>query len=435
MKPILRLIPILLLLSSCRNPNGGGLNVILISLDNLRSDHVTSYGYERDITPTLDSLASEGIRFSIFQAQAPRTLPSHASVFTGLSVASHCTGKFEDCAFDPDLPSIQSTLKTRGYTTAGFGNVIYFTDSYRFDAHLDYLQCNIKGYYTGAQTFSDARSWIEEQREDGRSFFVFIHILEIHMPFDPPEPFDRMFTENGSEGIIQWEVDSQGNLLNPQDCTHLLNLYDGEIAYTDSILGEFLSYLRTSGLADSSLVIVFSDHGEEFLEHGGWFHGHSLYQELLGVPLIISGPGIEKDLVDSLPSAHFDIFPTILDYLDIPIPEDVEGVSLLSDSLRSGRAIPSSGLDPQWSGFGGTNPNACYLVSVLKSGMKIIMDMRTGHAEMFDLGNDPGEYHPLPADSSLILDAEDYWTSIPLGDPPPVDTSLVNDTLRDLGYM
>jgi len=433
MKTLSVLLFALVILSGCREPFAGGRNVILISLDNLRSDHVTCYGYGRELTPVLDSLASEGIMYSRFQAQAPRTLPSHASVFTGLSVAAHGTGKFEDRVFDPDLPSIQSVLKRNGYATAAFGNVIYFTDSYKFDAHFDHLHCNIKGYYAGAQTFSDARGWIEQQ--DGGPFFLFIHVFEIHMPFDPPEPWDRMFTENGSEGIIEWEVDQDGTLLNPEDNEHLLNLYDGEIAYTDMILGEFLSYLRSSGLSDSTLVIVFSDHGEEFLEHGGWFHGHSLYQELLSVPLFISGPGIPRGEVDSLSSAHFDIFPTILEYLGISVPADVEGVSLLDDSSRAVRSIPSSGLDPQWMGWGGINTDASYLVSILRGQDKLIMDMSTGHTEMYDLYTDPGEYEPIPADSDLVMDAELYWTTIPLGDPSPVDTSLVNDALRDLGYM
>ncbi len=425
----------LIVLTGCGPSDTNKPNIILISLDALRSDHVTCYGYERSITPTLDSLAMSGVMFSRCQAQAPRTLPSHASIFTGLSVVAHGTGTFGDRKYDWNLPSIQQTLGDNGYVTASFGNVIYFSEIYGFDEHFDYSQCNIKGYYEGAGTFADVRLWIDEQRSGSDPFFAFIHIFEIHQSYDPPEPFDRMFTENGSEGIIDWVVSDEGELLNPEQRDHLVNLYDGEIAYTDHILGEFLSYLRSADLTDSTLVIVLSDHGDEFLEHDGWSHGQSLYQELLHVPLIISGPGIPVSLVDSASATHMDIFPTILDYINIPVPVNVQGLSLLSDSLRIGRSIPSNGLDPQWPGFGGTNPDACYLVSILKGNSKLIMHMQTGVAYMYDLKTDSMELEPMPVDSSLRIEAELYWSSVPQGHPALVDTSLTNDVLRDLGYI
>lgn len=426
---------IMLIMISCSPSESMKPNIILISLDTMRQDHMGCSGYYRNTTPTLDSLARSGVMFNRCQAQSPRTLPSHASMFTGLSVVSHGTGVFGDCTFDENLPSIQQTLRDNGFITAGFTNVIYLSEIYEFDKHFDYLQCAIKDYYNGAQTLEDARSWIEDNRTESHPFFLFIHIFEIHEPYDPPEPYDILFTSNGSEGITKWELSDRGELLNPEDRDHLLNLYDGEIAYVDNLLSGFFSYLTVAGLADSTLIIVVSDHGEEFLEHDGWGHAHSLYQELLHVPLIISGPGIPAGVVDSASAAQLDLFPTILDYLNIPVPESVEGVSLLSESLRIGRSLPSSGLDSQLPGFGEGNTDVWYRVSILNGHRKLQMDMKTGEVSMYDLQLDPGEHQSIEADSNLIIDAEIYWTTIPQGHPSPVDTLKSNAILRDLGYI
>jgi arylsulfatase A-like enzyme len=421
---LLAAMAIALVLTSCAGDTGTS-GVILIILDAVRADHLSCYGYERDTSPVLDSLAASGILFEKCQAQSPWTLPSCASIVSGLSVRSHGTVTRVRSTYrlDPDMHTIAGILAEEGYTTAGIVNNPLLSRTIGFADHTDYYSFYPQGDGRAAETVDEALQWLSSR--SGQPYFLMVHFMDPHAPYDPPEPFDREYSSTGTSGGIAWEIDEDDpdRVLNPEDRDHLVDMYDGEIRWTDMQLGRLFAGIRGLELSDSLLIIVVADHGDEFLDHGGVDHGHTLYQELLHVPLIISGSGLPAGTVIEEPVAQFDILPTIMDYLDIHCPPEVQGISLLGE-IPPDRELPSSGLRRN------------NLASILCGGYKIIGDMDTFEYVSYDLSRDPFELEPLPPDTDAVSSLEEYWVTPPFFVPPPVDNEEeVQRTLRDLGYI
>lgn len=434
-KTITVIIIVILTGTGC-NPAGSSMpDVFLIIIDTLRADHLSCYGYARATSPVLDSLAASGTLFTQCQAQAPWTLPAHASIWTGLSVASHMAGIRDMITYglSTDFENIATILKNEGYVTLGFVNVILLSNSFGFANGFDYYSWIAHGHGRAAETVDEVLEWFIDNRANPNPKLVVIHLFDVHAPYDPPAPFDTRFSFKGTEGITDWEVSDNAELLNPEARDHLINMYDGEIAWVDSQLGRLFGQLRELGIAQNALIIVTSDHGEEFLEHGLWGHGHSLYQELLHVPLIISGPGIPSGAVNATPAAQYDILPIIAGYTGISAPDHVEGMDLFSPSHEL-RIIPSSGAIVGHCCSG--NPaNFESLCSVLDRYRKGIYNFYTGDEQMFDLMLDPGEHHPQPLDSMLLNSLEYYRATPPMVVPPVTRGRNIDETLRDLGYI
>ncbi len=414
-------------------------NIILISIDTLRADHLGCYGYERDTSPTLDSLAAAGTMYTRCQAQAPHTTPAHATIWTGLSVISHGAGYHNgsDYGLDPELPTIATMLKDNGYVTLGMVNVTILNNDFGFASGFDYFSWHPNGEARAGETVDEYLEWLDDNQGNPNPVFAMIHLYDVHIPFNPPAPYDKAFTENGSEGITNWEADPEtGALLTPEVTPHLIDLYDGEILWTDSQLSRLFSELRNRGLAENTLIIVVADHGEEFLEHNGWGHSHALWQEMLHVPLIISGPGIPEGFIDDLPTGQFDILPTIMDYLDIPVLTQVDGVSLLDSTARTAdRVIPSSRVSPDKCFRWGLEQHEG-LVSILTDGIKGIINYgNEDPGVMFILEDDPGERDSIALDPDISEALDIYWTTPPIGDPLPLNAESVNSILNDLGYI
>ena len=203
-----------------------------------------------------------------------------------------------------------------------------------------------------------------------------------------------------------------------------MNLYDGEIRWTDSQLSRLFAGLRERNLADNLVIILTADHGEEFLEHGDWGHGTNLYQNSLHVPLIITGPGIPAGVIDSTTAAQIDILPTILTFADIPIPERAEGLNVFGD-IPLDRPVYSSGIISD-----------TLSASVVADRDKVIWYPFDDSSEMFDLRTDPVEMTPVETDSLLLNKVLDYWAWPCLWNPLVNDLSLMEQQrLRDLGYI
>ncbi|NOQ23454.1 MAG: sulfatase-like hydrolase/transferase [Candidatus Aegiribacteria sp.] len=414
-------------------------NIILISIDTLRADHLGCYGYYRNTSPCLDSLAASGTIFMRCQAQAPHTTPAHASIWTGLSVISHGAGyhKGSDYGLDPDLPTIATVLKEKGYNTIGIVNVSILNNDFGFSSGFDYYSWHENGEGRAGIAFNEYLKWLDENVGNPDPVFALIHLYDVHGPYNPPPPYDRTFTTGGSEGITDWQTDPvSGALLNPEEKDHLIDLYDGEISWVDSQLSRLFSELRQRGLAENTLIIVVADHGEEFLEHRGWGHSHAVWQEMLHVPMIISGPGIPVGAVDVLPSGQFDILPTIADYLEITLENPLDGVSLLDSTARTEyRIIPSSRV----------SPDKCFrwgleqyegLIAVLSGNTKAMINYGIEEpGVMFSLGNDPEEMDSLTLDPHMAEALDQYWTTPPVGCPSVLDAESVNAVLKDLGYV
>ena len=422
---ILCAIAVPLMLAAACGATRGTSGAILIIIDALRADHLGCYGYTRDTSPVLDSLAASGVIFRNCQAQSPWTLPSCATIVSGLSVRSHGTVTRGRSTYrlDENMKTLPAVLAEEGFTTGGIVNNPLLSHSIGFADHMDYYRYYPQGDGRAGETVDEALEWLRGNAEG--SFFLMIHIMDPHAPYSPPAPYDMEYSDVGASAGIGWimDRDEPGTVLNPEDRDHLVNMYDGEIRWTDRQLGRLFSGVREMGLSDSLLIIVVADHGEEFLEHGGVDHGHTLYQELLHVPLIIAGSSISPGTDVENNVAQFDIMPTVLDHFGIPIPADVQGLSLLRE-IPLNRELPSSGL---------RNVN---LASVLLGKGKVIGDMDTFEYVFYDLDPDPEEHEPVEPDPRAVAGLEDYWSTPPVFEPPLVDNEAeVQQTLRDLGYI
>jgi len=412
-------------------------NIILIIIDTLRADHLSCYGYHRYTSPTIDSLAAAGRIWINAFAQAPRTLPANASIWTGLSVRSHRTdtnnnwiqsdGAEKNYALDENLPTIPVLLSEAGFSTCGIANVCLLREIYGFDLGFDHYTCNDAGHGRAAESVDSLIIWLEEYRGD--RFFCMLHLYDVHDPYDPPQPYNMLFGDGSSSDSRGWNTED-GILLNPEDKDHLEALYDGEIAWVDDNLCRLFSWLRSSNLDENTLIIVTSDHGEEFLDHGWVDHGHTLYQELIHIPLIMSGPGIMEGIIDSSFVGQFDLLPTILSWADIECSEQFDGFDILQEDSGSDRVISISGLAPlPWV----TNP---HMISVAGNYRKTIGMSDLQSFETYDLIEDPGEMHPLLPDSEGVEQALYYWATPPVGFPElAVPDAVVVDVLKDLGYI
>lgn len=415
------------------------MNVILIIIDTLRADHLSCYGYFRNTSPSIDSLAASGTLWQNAYAQSPWTLPSHATIWTGLSVRSHGTVGFfrlendegiKNYALDPSLPSLPVLFSQAGYRTCGIVNVTLLGKEYNFDRGFDYYSCNNAGHGQAGASVDSLISWVVSDSINVKPFFCILHFYDVHAPYDPPDDFDLIFTEYGSMGITTWFDEETGNW-DPGKANHLLNLYDGEIAWVDYNLSRLFAWLRDNSLAENTLVVITSDHGEEFLDHGGIDHGHTLYQELIHVPLIMSGPGIGPGVVDPMPVGQYDILPTLLAWAGIESIPLTDGMDILSGDTSPYRCIPGSGVCPRpWDSL------APHQASVVDRSFKIIS---LGELESFityNLVDDPDETRPKDADSMNTEKVLFYWASPQIGFPEPVlpDEEML-DVLRDLGYI
>lgn len=347
-------------LGGCRGGTGEATapNVILISIDTLRADHLGTYGYQRNTTPNIDQLAADGVVFTEAHANACNTLASHMTMMTGLLVPSHDVtlpvmsgrrGTESVKALAREHKTLAERFKAAGYRTARFVHSRdYFLDpALGFGRGVDEIHPLGLDDPRGA---AEIRKWLDENAGGGR-FFLFIHSKRPHAPYVTPSPYDRLFDPEYRGPIIGneekfaavMEKETLGRLdrssipgilpdhnvflrrinrNNPGDIRHLMALYDGAIFYADALLGEVFEKLREKNLLRNSIVVITSDHGEEFMEHGRTYH-HQPTREVLHVPLIVRFPGSEalppeRKRISRLAQTA-DIVPTILDLAGAPV--------------------------------------------------------------------------------------------------------------------
>lgn len=370
------------------SPSGsdGGPNIILISIDTLRADHIGGYGYERDTTPTLDKLMERGTSFSSAIAPSPWTLPSHASLFTSLYPHTH--GVIDNfLALSEDVPTLGPILKRKGYKVAGF------TASPNLDARHGYIR-GFDAYAceeVRAPVICDrALRWLDLFPEE--KFFLFLHFYDVHTDYEPLPQYLSKF-ETSYEGSLDGKVGTlyrvrRGEIsVSEADVRHLINLYDAEIRQLDAALEMFFDTLEKKGMFSNTIVVITSDHGEEFLEHGGVLHGVTLYDELLRIPLIIAGPGIPAGRIREEQVQLIDVMPTILDLCDAGAPASLEGKSLVPLIL---------GEDAEWTEIAFAEADHKNVKHDIKRAVrtdryKLYYDRHTKEEELYDLALDPGE--------------------------------------------
>ena len=412
-------------------------NFILVIIDATSADHLGCYGYSRNTSPALDSLADSGILWTRCQGQAPWTLPACASIHTGVSVTTH--GVMQDLngtfGIPPDLPVAAAIFADGGYATAAVVNSYWTGPDFNFHHGFRSFAFHSNGNSMARESVEELIPMIEEGSQSQNSFSV-LHLYDPHSPYFAPEGYDNLYCVDSFRGEGLWSTDiNTMTVNNPEDATRLMNLYDGEISWVDSQLAILFRWLRETGRAHNTVVIVTADHGEEFLDHGWVEHSTTLYQELLHVPLIISGPGIPAGVRSTVPAAQIDILPTMLSLAGIEIPEHLEGIDLFSDEASSARFIPSSGTTVDHGNPAGpVNRN---WIAIREGDTKLIWKINEGTAVTYDLAVDPFEQNPLPADSLLMERAMDHlaavreYTPFPVGDPGAERV----EELRGLGYI
>ena len=432
--------------------------VILISIDTLRADHLSCYGYSRLATPHIDSLARGGTVFTEVSAQAPITLPSHVSLFT--STYPFANGVRENAeALPPGAVTLATVLAARGYKTAAFIGGFTLARMYGlaqgfqtydspFDTRIVRSALDLKR--PAAEVLASAEHWFEHN-SDG-PFLLFIHLFDLHEPYDPPSAYRARAPQSE---------------------------YDQELAYVDDSLGSFFASLAHSGLDRRTLIVLFSDHGESLGDHGENTHGYFIYQSTLHVPLIFHWPPAEEgrnsklEIRNSDPTAEtrkskfenrnspdrpsfefrvssfaprvadpaglIDVAPTVLSFLEIQAPPSFCGHSLLQ--LAAGKAEP---------------PHDVYSESFYahdKFGWAGLRSLRRGdyqyidapHPELYDLRHDPGERRNLiGGQASLAASYREAlttlvarYTSAPAGNAEPADAAAHDsaERLRTLGYL
>ena len=319
-------------------------NLILISIDTLRSDHVGAYGYPLPTTPHIDAMAEHSLRMKSCVAHAPTTLASHASILTSLLPQHHGASIPRESRLSADAVPLAEVLAAHGYRTASFNGGVQLDAAYGLDRGFDVYE-SAKSHDALAQTLTGDEDRLRHGVERGirwldeaeGPFFVFLHSYEIHHPYTPDEEHLRLL-ETGYAGDlpdhISVELLEGINLdrqpLPVEDLSHIVHAYDAELRSADEAIGTLVAYLREQSLYDDTLIVVTSDHGEEFGEHGwvGW-HAHSLYDELLLVPLIIKFPGSRfAGVVDESQARGIDVAPTVLAALGIEAPEGYAGRDL-----------------------------------------------------------------------------------------------------------
>jgi len=338
-------------------------NILLVSIDSLRRDHLGCYGYTRDTSPSIDGLAKEGTRFEVVAAPSSWTLPSHHTLLTALPPTEH--GVINDgMRLSPKVLSLPEVLWRAGYSTAGFISGPYLDASFGFSQGFDRYDDHTVSGAAGVESHRVVTSpglydlvdgYLSGWDDDGRKrpFFVFLHMWDVHYDYIAPPPYDRMFDPD-YDGAIDGH-NFIGDHVHPEmdrrDLEHLVALYDGEIRYTDFYLGKIFDRLRELKILDDTIVVVTADHGEEFFEHGKKGHRGNLYDETVLVPLVVRFPAkVPPGSTVEQQVRLMDIAPTILSLADLPIPESfgsVHATGTLAATNLSPLFTPGTSEDPE----------------------------------------------------------------------------------------
>lgn len=337
-------------------------NVILIAIDTMRASHLSCYGYPRRTTPNLDRFAEKGVRFSRCINHSAHTLPSFTTLMTGLDTATHeCPATLWNTLnearqrLDDRAPTLAETMAAAGYTTMAVDDLVsfgcgphWFAKGWEYYTNLRYSVRRGGGPIRSEAVTRWAAEWLNAH--DDRPFFMFLHPWDTHQGYAPPAPFDDRFTDfdadlpsittqAGSPYVPECgPVDALGD--QEKDA---VNRYDGEYAYADHHVGQFFETLKGMDLYDDSMIIVWSDHGDDMAEHHCHFEHRECYDAVLNVPLIVKYPKSDASetagrVVDALVT-NADIMPTVLDFLHIEpreSPKPMDGKSL--NGLARGRA-------------------------------------------------------------------------------------------------
>lgn len=414
------------------------LNVLLISIDTLRPDHLGCYGAQDARTPVIDALAAEGVLFEDATSQANTTGPSHTTILTGLVPAEHGATK-NGIRIAHDVATLPEFLSKRGYATGACVSGFTLKDQAcglapRFDRYDDELigwtwmpevcarlrlvrlavrfatargQRVMRPDRPSEETVDAAIAWLSE-RDGEQPWFLWTHHYDPHVPYEPPAPFDRMHEGSGEGAMPNWYLLSTRQrrelIEDPARVAAMRALYKGEISYTDAQLGRLFDALRDMGAYENTVIVLTADHGETLGEHANWFdHSTFLYETDLAVPLILRLPGGASGERVAQQVRLLDLTPTVLDALGVEVDARMTGRSLLpliasavDDPLPS---IAAGNVEGDLSGYERDGRT----LSLRSEGHKLIWTSESWldstrvpeRYEFYDLRNDPDELHDL----------------------------------------
>jgi len=324
-------------------------NIIIIVADALRKDHMGCYGYQRKTTPFIDKFAKESTLYTNAYAQAPSTKPSIASLFTSKFPSQHSVIN-NDQSLNKDYKTLAEALRDFGYVTAGFNENPMIEKRFQYNQGFDYWETNDKRHRFTTNSMKEydkkIHQWIKDHYND--SFFLYLHYIDPHSPYLAPKGFLNTFykkikkkknTKLFPEDIKSNKYDKtpeyyfSKNIYNNLD--KMIAQYDEEIRYINFRFKKLFKKIKKLGLLEDTVIIFLSDHGEGFLEHGYLYHSYSIYGELVNIPLIIRYPRLFKPGKDKKYVQHVDIYPTILDILNI----DTDHLKLEGKSILSGKFL------------------------------------------------------------------------------------------------
>jgi arylsulfatase A-like enzyme/Tfp pilus assembly protein PilF len=394
-------------------------NVVIITIDTLRADHLGCYGYKQIRTPNIDALAAESVRFERAYTPVPVTLPAHTAIFTGTYPPLSGMHDFSGNKLNPKQPTLASVLKQQGYVTgAVIGSAVLdsrFGLNQGFDFYYDHFdfnrlqESNLEEMERPGNVVADVTlDWLSKNH--GSKFFLWMHLYDPHYPYRPPAPYSEQYKDR---------------------------LYDGEIAFADAQVGRLMAYLKAKDLYRNTLIVLTGDHGESLGEHGEKTHGFFIYNATLHVPVIVHLPGTTTAKVARELVSLADLMPTVLQALKIEVPAQVQGRSLLalmtpkkeedSRSLYAETFLPR--LHFNWSELRSVETEKYQFIEAPKP-------------ELYDLATDPGETRNLYADKKAVsgelqarLDAlvRQYSADQELAEKTGLDPALM-ERLKSLGY-
>ena len=361
-------------------------HIVLISMDTTRADALSCYGNKNNTTPNIDVLAAEGILFENAIAPAPLTLPSHASMLTGTTPLYHGIHDNMLYRLDKSHVTVAEILKNKGFSTGAFIGSFVLDSQFGLDQGFDHYDDDIEEAQSpiginerrGGEISRLATEWIDDHYKE--NMFLFLHFYDPHMDYNPPEPFDSMFTNEMSPGFKPY------------------GLYMGEVAYIDHCIGQVIDKLKSLGIYDSTLIVVTADHGEMLGEHKERSHGYFVYRSAVRVPLIFKLPGRSRPVRIKNTVGLVDIVPAIGSLLDIELSSNVQGKDISPYLLRNDpvdlqRHIFCESLTPA--------KYKCNTLLALRSDR--YKYIQTTRPELYDLIEDPQESNNLiEGDPNLI---------------------------------
>ena len=423
-------------------------DILLVTIDALRADHLSSSGYDRLTSPAIDAFAHTAVRFTSAIAQAPYTKASVASLMTGLYPSTHktvtasvpfpetmtgypTTAPILTDVLPASVTTLAEALHSAGYRTAGFTANPFLIEAFGFSRGFDRFQFYPGPDFAGGDRLVADAVDSARASDAGRPLFTWVHLMEPHSPYTPPRFTAGMFAVKGSAEPIAATIAIPGWLLpgSPRDRRPYVAAYDAEVAAADAAFDALLRELRSVRLNRPAVVVVTADHGEEFLDHGGWEHGSQLYDELIHVPMMIQAPDTAPANVDEQVQL-VDLFPTLLGFAGATVPRNA-GHSL-------GEHLTGGGSHPALSEVVGS------MYSVRDERFKLIA-LNDGRQLLFDLTADPHEHHDLAEANRaraerlrrtldrLLAEATTMGREV-RGETVPVDPAIA-ERLRSLGYL